>query len=128
MRLLLDTHVLIWAAAGSPRLPAKAGELIDNMANEVFFSVASLWEVAIKSARGREDFDVDAAELRAALLANAYAELPIRGEHALHVAQLPRLHRDPFDRLLVAQALCEGLTLVSGDALVASYSPTILRV
>ncbi len=128
MRFLLDTHVLLWAAGGSPRLSAKARAWIADPANEILFSVASLWEVAIKTARGREDFKIDAADLRAGLLANAYVEAPIRGAHVLFTSRLPAIHWDPFDRLLVAQALEEGLTLLTTDPVVASYSAAIVRV
>jgi PIN domain nuclease of toxin-antitoxin system len=125
-RLLLDTPVLLWVAGDSPRLSARARALIDDPENEILFSVASLWEVATKAARG--DFAVDAAELRAGLLANGYAELTIQAPHVLQIARLPAIHRDPFDRLLVAQALEEKLTLLTSDPVVASYSAAILRV
>lgn len=128
MRLLLDTHVLLWAAGESPLLSSKAQALIADPANEILFSVASLWEIAIKDARRRADFTVDAADLRAGLVANAYVELPILGAHVLFTARLPAIHRDPFDRMLVAQALVEGLTLLTGDSVVASYSAAIVLV
>ena len=127
-RLLLDTHVLLWAAAGSPRLTEKALALLTHPQHERLYSVVSLWEIVIKSGLQRDDFSVDAAELREGLLRNDYAELPILGPHALHAARLPALHKDPFDRLLVAQALAEGLTLVTADATVAAYSAAILRI
>ncbi len=128
MRFLLDTHVLLWAAEGSPRLSPKARDLIDDPANEILFSVASLWEVAIKTARGRDDFMVDPVELRSELLANGFTELPVQGPHVVFTSRLPAIHKDPFDRLLVAQALTEGLTLLTSDRVVASYSAGILEV
>jgi PIN domain nuclease of toxin-antitoxin system len=128
VRLLLDTHLLLGFAAGSNRLSSKARELIGDLQNEVFFGVASLWEIAIKSARGREDFAVDASELRKGLIDNDFQELPILASHALYTSRLPAIHKDPFGRLLVAQALVEGLTLLTGDPIVASYSAAIVQV
>ena len=121
MNLLLDTHLLLWAAGRSARLSEPARALIDDTANELLFSTASLWEVVIRQGQGRADFKVDARRLRRGLLDNGYAELPVLGEHALTVASLPRIHKDPFDRLLVAQAAVEGITLLTADPLVAQY-------
>ena len=128
MRLLLDTHVLLWAAMNSPRLTAQASSLLNDPKCERLFSVVSIWEIVIKSGLRRDDFAVDAAELRTGLLANGYAELPILGPHALFAARLPALHKDPFDRLLVAQTMAEGLTLMTADSAVAAYSESILRI
>lgn len=128
MRLLLDTHLLLWAAGPSPRLSVEARRLIDDPDNELVFSVVTLWEVAIKSARGRDDFQVDARLLRRTLLNNGYEELPITGEHAVLVASLPPLHNDPFDRVLVAQSMVEGITLLTSDPLVAQYPAPVRRV
>lgn len=128
MRLLLDTHVLLWAAEDSPRLSTKARALIGEAGNEKIFSVASLWEIAVKTSLGRADFVVDAVRLRAEMLANLFTELTIQGPHVLFTSRLPAIHKDPFDRLLVAQAMEEGLTLLTGDSVVASYSAAILRV
>jgi PIN domain nuclease of toxin-antitoxin system len=127
-RLLLDTHVLIWTAQNSPRLSAKARELLDDPQNELSYSVASLWEIGIKFGLRREDFLVDPDDLRAGLISNEYQELPIFGTHALFSARLPNLHKDPFDRLLVAQAMVEGQTLVTADPMVAAYSPSIMKI
>jgi len=121
MKLLLDTHLLLWAASDPDRLSRKARGLIADPANRLFFSVVSLWEVVIKSAMGRTDFSVDAQALRLGLVANDYQELHIRGEHVLAVASLPNRHKDPFDRMLVAQAIAEGLTLLTSDEAVAAY-------
>ena len=126
MKVLLYTHVLLWAAGEPERLPEQARQLLEAPENELVFSVASLWEVAIKSALGREDFRVDAAVLRRGLIENGYLELPVAGEHAVAVAALPPLHRDPFDRLLVAQALTEPLRLLTADAALAAYSDLVM--
>ena len=128
MKLLLDTHLLIWAAKDLPRLSAAARALMLAPENERFFSVCSLWEVAIKTALSRQDVVADATDFRDLMLANGYQELPILASHALYTSKQPAIHRDPFDRLLVAQALVEGLTLLTSDATVASYSAAIVRV
>src|SRR4051812_20471605 len=125
MRMLLDTHLLLWAAEDSPRLSVKARALISDAANEKVFSVASLWEIAVKSTLRRADFAVDGAHLRAEMRSNRFTELTIRAEHALFTARLQAIHKDPFDRLLVAQALVEDLTLLTSDPVVASYSTAI---
>lgn len=128
MRLLLDTHILLWIAEDSPRLSAKARAMIVDPSNEKLFSVVSLWEVAIKSALGRQDFVFDAAELRAGLLARSFVELPVRGTHALATLRLPAIHKDLFDRMLVAQSLEEKLTLLTADFVLATYSGAIVSV
>lgn len=121
MKLLLDTHILLWAANEPDRLSAKALALLNDPAHELLFSAASLWEIAIKNGLGRDDFKVDARLLRRGLLDNDYAELPIVSAHAVFVESLPPIHKDPFDRILVAQATVEGITLVTSDSLVAQY-------
>ena len=128
MRLLLDTHLLLWAAGASPRLSLEAREPIDDPDNELTFSVASIWEVAIKFSLRRDVFDADPRLLRRSLLDNSYRELPITGEHALAAANLPPLHRDPFDRMLVAQSIVEGITLLTSDPRVAQYPAPVRRV
>jgi PIN domain nuclease of toxin-antitoxin system len=127
MKLLLDTHLLLWAAGQPDRLPSAARSLIDNPENELLFSAASLWEVAIKRGLGRDDFQVDARLLRRGLLDNGYGELPILSEHVVAIESLPPIHKDAFDRVLVAQATVEGITLLTTDALVAQY-PGPIRV
>lgn len=119
--MLLDTHLLLWAAGAPERLPVAAAELIEDEANTPVFSAASLWEVAIKAGLGRADFTVDAGVLRRGLMENGYEELAITAAHACAVAALPPLHRDPFDRMLVAQALVEGVTLLTSDAALRGY-------
>ena len=128
MKLLLDTHLLLWAAGAPKRLPPAARKLINDPANELLYSAASLWEIAIKRALGRADFRVDPRALRRGLLENGYAELAISGAHVLAVDALPALHKDPFDRMLVAQSLAESVTLLTGDSQVARYSNTIRHV
>jgi len=121
MRLLLDTHILIWGAVEPERLSSAARALIEDLDNDVAFSAASLWEIAIKAALRRPDFQIDVGELRRNLFDNGYGEIAATGAHAVAVANLPLIHKDPFDRLLVAQAIAEGLTLVTGDPVVARY-------
>ncbi len=121
MNLLLDTHVLLWAAGTPGRLPDDVRALLEDQEARLFFSAASVWEVAIKRGLGRPDFRVDPRVLRRGLLENGYAELPVTGAHAVAVDLLPPLHKDPFDRLLIAQAQVEGLTLLTGDERVARY-------
>ena len=128
MRLLLDTHILLWGAIEPERLPVSAGALIEDPDNDIAFSVVTLWEVAIKTARGRADFRIDVGSLRRQLIDNGYAELAIAGAHAVALASLPPLHKDPFDRMLVAQAMVEGVTLVTGDPVVARYPGPIRLV
>jgi PIN domain nuclease of toxin-antitoxin system len=132
MNLLLDTHLLLWAAEfendKTTNLTTGALTLIRDGANTLHFSAASIWEVAIKKGQGRADFHTDPHALRRALLANGYVELPITSEHAAGVATLPPIHKDPFDRLLVAQAIAEGITLLTADAVVATYDGPIQRM
>ena len=128
MKLLLDTHLLLWAAGLPHRLPVEASSLIEDQSNVLVFSAASLWEVAIKSRLEREDFRVDARLLRRGLIDNGYEELPILSAHAVMVDTLPDLHKDPFDRILVAQAQYEGITLLTSDSLVANYPGPIRLV
>lgn len=128
MKLLLDTHLLLWAAGMPDRLPAEARRLMDDPENEFFFSAASLWEIAIKHELGRDDFKADARLLRRGLLDNGYSELPIGSEHAVAIDGLPPIHKDPFDRMLVAQATVEGITLLTSDAVVARYPGPVRHV
>jgi PIN domain nuclease of toxin-antitoxin system len=121
MKLLLDTHLLLWAAGEPKRLSKQTRALIDNPENELLFSAVSLWEVAIKRGLGRDDFKVDARLLRRGLLDNGYTELPIVSDHVVGAESLPSLHKDPFDRILVAQATVEGVTLLTIDSLVSQY-------
>jgi PIN domain nuclease of toxin-antitoxin system len=128
MKLLLDTHLLLWAAQGVEHLPMDARTVMGEPENELFFSVASLCEIVIKCGLGREDFKVDPRLLRRGLLDNGYSELPILSEHAVAISALPPIHKDPFDRLLVAQAIIEGITLLTADIQVAKYSGPVKLV
>lgn len=128
MKLLLDTHLLLWAAGEPRKLPAAALALINDPANELIFSAASLWEIAIKRRLGRNDFRVDPRQLRRGLLDNGYLELPIASEHAIAIDLLPPLHKDPFDRILIVQATIEGITLLTADPVVARYRGPVREV
>jgi PIN domain nuclease of toxin-antitoxin system len=119
--VLLDTHVLLWAAADSPRLSPATRDLLTGPGHEVVFSVVNLWEVVIKNSLGRADFSVDPFLLRSQALQAGFRELPVRGHHVLGVAALPPIHADPFDRMLLAQAISEQMTLLSADKAVLAY-------
>ena len=128
MRILLDTHILIWAAEARARVPVAAQTLMDQPDVINVFSVASIWEIAIKFALRRADFPTDPHILRRGLLENGYEELAITAPHAIAAGALPPLHRDPFDRILVAQASTEGFLLLSSDFLVTQYAGPIRAV
>ena len=128
MNLLLDAHLLLWVAIGSDKLSAEARNMISNNANRVYFSVASIWEVVIKNGLQREDFHMDPYLLRRGLIDNGYEELAITSAHTLWAAHLPPIHKDPFDRVLVAQAELEGFLLLTSDAVVAEYTGPIQLV
>jgi PIN domain nuclease of toxin-antitoxin system len=128
MKFLLDTHLLLWAAGQPERLSSAARAVLDDPQSELFFSSASLWEVSIKRGLGRDDFRVDPRLLRRGLLDNGYSELPITSEHAVSIDGLSPIHKDPFDRILVAQSIVEGITLLTADPLVAQYSGPIRKV
>lgn len=128
MRILLDTHVLLWALAEPERLTAPIRDALEDPENALFFSAANLWEIAIKRTLERPDFTMEPEQARAAALGLGFAELPVTGRHACAVRDLPLLHRDPFDRLLVAQARSEPLILVTDDPLVARYDTTIWKL
>lgn len=128
MNLLLDTHLLLWAAGQPDKLSPQALEWLEAPTNTLYFSAASLWEVTIKQGLGRGDFQINPPLLRRGLLDNGYVELPISSQHAVAVSSLPAIHKDPFDRLLIAQATQEGLLLLTHDAVVASYPGPIRLV
>jgi PIN domain nuclease of toxin-antitoxin system len=128
VRLLLDTHLLLWSAVGSDRLGATARQLIEDPGNTPVFSVASIWETAIKYGLGRDDFDIEPRQLRRGLIENGYEELAIASDHVMAVGQLPQIHHDPFDRLLLAQAMVEGMILLTSDDRVATYPAPVRRV
>jgi len=128
MRFLLDTQIMIWTAIGDPRLKPAARAIVNDRANELLFSVSSIWEIAIKSALRRRDFVYDPREIRRQFMANGYQELPILGHHVVFVDSLPRIHKDPFDRILIAQAMVEGITLLTADPVIAKYPGPIRKV
>jgi PIN domain nuclease of toxin-antitoxin system len=128
VRLLLDTHLLLWAAGRPDRLSDAARVLLDDRDNALLFSAVSLWEVTIKRGLGRDDFAVDPRLLRRGLLDNGYSELAITSDHAIAVDLLPPIHKDPFDRILIAQSMVEGITLLTADPIVARYPGPVRQV
>lgn len=128
MNLLLDTHLILWTAIGSPKLSPSARALIGDASNTLHFSAISIWEIGIKRKLERQDFQFEPQRIRDRLLLNLYVEIDFTSEHGLAVQALPLLHRDPFDRALIAQAVCEGLTLLSSDARIAQYKGPVVTV
>jgi PIN domain nuclease of toxin-antitoxin system len=128
MKLLVDTQLLLWSASAPKKLSRKAKQLLSDEANALYFSAASLWEVAIKNSLGRADFKVSPSLLRRGLLDNGWEELPITGSHAIGVEHLPPLHGDPFDRILLVQAEAEGMALVTSDKALAQYPFSVHQV
>ncbi len=128
MKLLLDTHLLIWTVSGSERLSQEARTLLDDRDNELFFSPISFWEIAIKRGLDRPDFLFDGQLLRDSLLEKGFWEITLTTDHAMGVGSLPLLHKDPFDRLLIAQALIEGVTLLTSDRMVSQYRGSVRLV
>ena len=126
MRLLIDTHILLWAAADE--LPPEAARYIQNMDNTLLFSPASIWEIVVKRSLGREDFIVDPASFYSGLLCAGYQELPITSRHTLLISNLPPLHKDPFDRILLAQSASEGIPLLTSDSVLAQYPGSLIFV
>lgn len=126
MKLLLDTHMLLWAAIDA--LPAEAEKILTDGDNTPYFSPASIWEVGIKKKLGRDDFKLDPEVLRRGLLDNQYLELPITSLHTLATCDLPMLHKDPFDRLLLAQAKCEGIPLLTSDRILKDYPAPVIYI
>ncbi|EGK71728.1 hypothetical protein METUNv1_01952 [Methyloversatilis universalis FAM5] len=127
MNILLDTHVALWAITDSPRLRAPARELIASSSNQVWISAATIWEISIKHTLARGDMPVSGSEALRYFNASGFRMLPVEAEHAVAVETLPAHHQDPFDRILVAQALTEPMRLITHDATVARYSDTIIR-
>ncbi len=128
MKLLLDTHVLLWAAGQPEKLSDSARTLLTTPENTLYFSVASIWEIVIKRGLGWENFKVDPRRLRKMLIIHGYRELSVAAEHVFTVETLPLLHKDPFDRLLLAQARSEGMLLVTVDASLSQYSESVLTL
>lgn len=128
MNLLLDTHVALWAITDSPKLPQKARELIQSPKTAVWISAASVWEIAVKHALGLGDMPVSSQDAVRYFRESGYRFLAVEAEHAVAVEELAAHHQDPFDRILVAQALVEPMRLMTHDPLVASYSDTVIRI
>ncbi len=128
MNLLLDTHVALWAITDSPKLPKMALELIESSKSSVWISAATVWEIAIKHSLGRGDMPVSSQDALRYFRDSGYGFLPVEPEHATAVEDLPAHHADPFDRILVAQALVEPMRLITHDAIVARYSNTIIKI
>lgn len=128
MRILLDSHLLVWISEGSPRLPKIVERLLEDDNHRFFFSAVSLWELAIKSALGKSDYRVDVMQLYSELLDNRYEELPLNSRHAFALAGLPPIHKDPFDRILIAQSISEGMLLLTSDETIARYDGAIQLV
>lgn len=128
MNLLLDTHVALWAITDSPKLPQTARDVIVSPTTRVWVSAASVWEIAIKHALGRGDMPVSSRDALRYFQESGYGILSIEAEHAVAVEDLPAHHQDPFDRILVAQALVEPMRLMTHDPLVALYSDTVIKI
>lgn len=128
MNLLLDTHVALWAITDSPKLPKQAREMIESPRSTVWISAACVWEIAIKHALGRGDMPVSSQDAGRFFRESGYRFLPVEAEHAMAVEGLPAHHQDPFDRILVAQALVEPMRLMTHDPMVARYSDTIIEI
>jgi PIN domain nuclease of toxin-antitoxin system len=128
MRFLLDTHFVLWVPVDDPRISSPARTILNRAANQFVFSAASLWEIAIKRSLQRRDFLIDPREIRIQMIENGYEELPVLGKHAVAVDSLPPIHKDPFDRILVAQAMVEGITLLTADSVMAQYPGPIRKV
>jgi len=128
MRFLLDTHLALWIHLEQNRLSAVARSLLQDRQNVLVFSTVSLWEIGIKRGLGKKDFQADPRILRRLMLDEGYEELPVLGQHAVEVDTLPSIHKDPFDRLLIAQALVEGITLLTADRIIAQYPGPIRKV
>ena len=128
MKLLLDTQLLLWAAEDFERLSGAARELLGDPENELIFSALSIWEVAIKFGLGRSDFRTRPQLLRRGLIEQGYKELAFLSEHTFALEGLPQIHRDPFDRGLMAQALTEGIVLLTTDRLLGEYAGIVRLV
>jgi PIN domain nuclease of toxin-antitoxin system len=128
MRFLLDTQLILFSLLHPKRLSTQARRVLENSGNTLVFGVVSVWEISIKRGLGKASFQVDPNTLRNKMLRDGYEELTVLGSHALAVASLPPIHKDPFDRLLIAQALVEGITLLTADETIAKYPGPIRKV
>jgi len=128
MRLLIDSQLLVWSAGSFSRLSPRARTLMEIEENTLLFSAASIWELTIKATRHPDTFRVDPRLLRRNLLNNGWEELPITSEHGVATRDLPQIHKDPFDRILVAQAIVEGAALLTADSVLATYGSPVISV
>ena len=128
MKYLLDTHLFLWASTNNAKLPTGAAAIIGDRDNQLWMSVISLWEVAIKSAQRKPDFPYEPDQLRIGLLSNGYEELKMESRHVLALKNLPRVHSDPFDRLLVSQAITEGMFFLTADQQLSEYGERVIIV
>jgi len=128
MRILLDTHIILWAVTDSPKLPDAAREMIQDERNRIYFSSASIWEVAIKHSLASGQIPVSSRELLQYVRQSGYEELPVSAEHAATVESLPPVHKDPFDRILVAQAFSEPMRLLTHDWMLGQYGASVFLV
>jgi PIN domain nuclease of toxin-antitoxin system len=128
MRFLLDTHFVIWVPVDADQISAQARTILTQPENQFLFSVSSIWEIAINRAAQRGNFGFDPREIRRLMIENGYEELTIQSQHAVAVDSLPPIHKDPFDRILIAQAMVEGITLLTADPVIAQYPGPIRKV
>jgi PIN domain nuclease of toxin-antitoxin system len=128
MRFLLDTHLVLWTFFEPKRLSVQARSVLEARESELVYSTVSLWEIGIKRGLKKKGFQVDPRVLRRTMLDDGYEELPILGQHAVEVDILPPIHKDPFDRILIAQAMVEGITLLTADPVIAKYPGPIRKV
>ena len=128
MRFLLDTQFVLWVPVDDPRIGSQARTILSDPANHFLFSVTSIWEIAIKRGLQRSDFLFDPREIRRLMIENGYEELTLQSQHAVAVDSLPLIHKDPFDRILIAQAMVEGITLLTADPVIAKYPGPIRKV
>jgi PIN domain nuclease of toxin-antitoxin system len=128
MKYLLDTHIILWAATDVKRLSRKAKTILEDMANVLYFSPISLWEISVKHAKHPDQMAITSEQARELAVKMGFIELPVRSRHGVDIANLPDIHNDPFDRMLITQARSDGLKLVSHDHKVAAYGEAIVKV
>ena len=127
MKFLLDTHILIWAAIAPHKISSELSSLLSDPSNHLYFSSASIWEISIKESMGKKDFKVSTKKLHEGLVENGYKEIKVSDLHAMEVIKLPFIHRDPFDRILVATAIWENMPLLTNDSTLSPYH-SLVRV
>ena len=127
MKFLLDTHILIWAAISPHKISPELASLLSDPSNHLYFSSASIWEISIKESLGKSDFKVSSKKLNDGLIENGYKEIKVSALHTMEVIKLPFIHRDPFDRILVATAIWENMPLLTNDSTLSPYH-SLVRV